>query len=178
MALLQGPVLYYYGVGFRVMFILYPYMLIGLSLSVYMLIKLKEKKTNTPFMRWGVIAGILLGIISLASEDVFEYIDWHLRRSTRNEIVEQVKQGNLKGGKLSGRNFPPISNDQNNIYVEKPTDKTVSVTFYINPGFLDHYSAFVYTNDPEEQKDVEEWVSSGKREGFAKLDTNWYRVNY
>ncbi|MEO7211625.1 hypothetical protein [Mucilaginibacter sp.] len=178
MGLLQGPLIYYYVNGFGGFLTLYPYMLVGFLLSVYLVVKLNHKESNTPFIKVGCIAGIVLGIVTLFSEDAIEYLDWTLRRGTRNEIVEQIKNGNLEGGRLHGRYFPPISNPDNNILVEKSNGKTVSVEFLINSGFLDHYSAFLYTNNPDKMKDIEERISSGKRKGFAKLDTNWYRVNY
>jgi hypothetical protein len=178
MALLQGPLIYYYCSGFRAMLFLPPYMAVGFALSVYLVIKLRHKESNTPFIKIGCFVGISLGIAALLSEDVIEYLDWKLRRGTRNEIVEQVKKGNLEGGHLSGRYFPPISNSNNYLGVEKSAGKTVSVEFLINAGYLDHYSAFLYTNDPDKIKEIEERIVAGKSEGYKKLDTNWYRVNY
>ncbi len=153
-------------------------MLIGFVLSVYLLVKLKQSESNTTFIKIGCFVGIALGIATLFSEHVVENLDWTLRRVARAQIVEQVKSGRFEGGHLYGWYFPPISNGHNNIPVERPTAKTVSVEFLINSGFLDHYSAFLYTNDPEKIKDIEERIISGERKGFAKLDTNWYRVNY
>jgi len=153
-------------------------MLAGIVLSLYLMFKLKKKESNTPFMVIGCIAAIVFGVATLFSEDVIEFFDWKLRRGTRDEIVSQVKQGTIVGGDLSEWYFPPISNSDNKIIIDKSSDTTVSVEFFINAGFLDHYSAFVYTNDPEKRKSIEGWISSAKRKGFAKLDTNWYRVNY
>ncbi|MBD1364760.1 hypothetical protein IDJ77_13145 [Mucilaginibacter sp. ZT4R22] len=178
MALLQGPLIYYYANGFGGFLTLYPYMLAGFLLSVYLFVKLNHKESNTLFIKIGCITGIILGIATLLSEDVIEYLDWTLRRGTRDQIVKQVKDEKRSGGHLNDGYFPPISNGGNNIVVEKLIDKTVSVTFFINPGLLDHYSAFLYTNDPEKMKSVQERITSGKHKGFAKLDTNWYRVNY
>ncbi|TFF34826.1 hypothetical protein [Mucilaginibacter psychrotolerans] len=178
MGLLQGPFIYYYCSGFRAMLFLPPYMAVGFALSVYLVIKLRHKESNTPFIRVGCFVGIGLGIAALLSEDLIEYLDWKLRRGTRNEIVEQVKKGSLEGGRLSARYFPPISNGNNYLGVEKSDDKTVSVEFLINAGYLDHYSAFLYTNDPDKIKEIEERIAAGKSEGYNKLDTNWYRVNY
>lgn len=177
MALWQGPYLYYFLGGFQV-FMIYPYMAIGFGLSMYLLYQLRRKETNTPFMKIACIASVALGIASLFSEGLIEKVDWALRRGARDTVVEQVKRGDIEGGQLKGWYLLPISNRHNAIQIEKPTDKTIAVTFYINTGFLDHYSAFLYTNDPEEMKGVEERIASGKRQGFAKLDTNWYRVNY
>jgi short-subunit dehydrogenase len=55
----------------------------------------------------------------------------------------------------------------------------VKVEFYINRGFLDHYSAFVYTNDTEKIKELEEHMSYQKGLHInKKLDEHWYRVSY
>jgi hypothetical protein len=153
-------------------------MLVGFALSVYLLLKLRQKESNTSFIKIGCFVGIALGIATLFSEHVVEHLDWTLRRGARTKIVEQVKSGRFEGGHLFEWYFPPISNGHNNIPVERLTAKTVSVEFLINSGVLDHYSAFLYTDDPDKKKDIEERIISGKRMGFAKLDTNWYRVNY
>lgn len=56
--------------------------------------------------------------------------------------------------------------------------KSITVTFYINRGFLDHYSAFVYSDDSVTIKELEGRVTEQPKPGNEKLDIHWYKVNY
>ena len=68
-------------------------------------------------------------------------------------------------------NIPPISNGGNEIAIYKTDKNNLTVEFYIDRGFLDHYSAFVYTNDKKKIQELEEGANK-------KLDENWYIVSY
>lgn len=80
---------------------------------------------------------------------------------------------------LDNWKFPLISNGGNKILISQTELGKLTVEFYINRGFLDHYSAFVYTNDQEKIKELEDYMSIKKStETNKKLDQNWYRVSY
>ena len=140
------------------------------------------------FHKLGVILTISIGCLSLVfGEDIIEKLDWKFRRNSREEIVQLVKTDKLKPNvshnniicTLDNWNFPPISNGGNEIAIYKVDSSKVTVEFYINRGFLDHYSAFVYTNDTEKVKELEEHISFEKGLHFnKKLDEHWYRVSY
>jgi hypothetical protein len=190
MAIIQAPLFYYYTFGLFAFFVVIPYLLIGLVLTIWLLIAVFRNTNSqiTKFHKLGVILTISIGCLSLFfSEDIIEKLDWKLRRSSREEIVQLVKADKLKPNvnhnniicTLDKWNFPPISNGGNEIAIYKVDNSKVTVEFYINRGFLDHYSAFVYTNDTKKIKELEEHMSY--KNGLhinKKLDENWYRVSY
>lgn len=184
-ALLQGPYIYYYASGFMSSVIILPYMLLGIILSLVLLYLILAKKSITTKLNVvALLMGIFLGSISLFAEDYFEKIDWHLRKPQRNQIINQIKNGKIKYDvnksvhHLIGWYFPPISNAGNDIMISKSTRNRLTVVFYINRGFLDHYSAFVYTDDLEEIKSFENRIQSKSKNGNYRIGKNWYRLNY
>jgi hypothetical protein len=185
MALLQGPYIYYYADGLFGFIIVIPYMLIGLTLLVFLLISLRHKHTNTIYHFSGLIVSTIIGFASLNSEALIETLDWKLRLSERNKIVELVKQGKLHPNttyngtcKLPEDPFPPISVGGNEIEIYKGKLKTVTIEFFINRGFLDHYSAFVYSNDSQEISRMNKEIIARRSPMFRQLKENWYRVSY
>ncbi|MCU7492344.1 MAG: hypothetical protein HF308_09975 [Ignavibacteria bacterium] len=178
---------YYWINGFVGIFVVPSLLLLGLGLTVWLGFRLYKSGNDiqTGFQKFGFYATIVIAVCSLFAEVPIEYLDWHLRQATRNEIVQKVKNGTLKPNvsynnvicSLSYLYFPPISNGGNDIAIEYGKDKSVTVEFYISRGFLDHYSAFVYTEDLEKIKEFEDMI---KRNGHGnkKLENNWYRVSY
>lgn len=190
MAIIQAPIVYYYTSGFIAFFVVIPYLLIFGGLIVWLLVVVIENRylVKTTFRKVGIILTISIGSLTMYFGEVLvEKLDWHLRRSTREEIIELIKVDSLKPNvshnniicTLDNWNFPPISNGGNEIAIHKTADNKLTVEFYINRGFLDHYSAFVYTDDENKIKELEERISS-KMDIYAnkKLDQNWYRVSY
>lgn len=190
MAIIQAPLVYYYTFGLFAFFIVIPYLIIGLGLTVLLLIViLKNKKSEiTRFQKLGFILTISIGSFTLFfGEDIIEKLDWEFRQNSRKEIIELVKAEKLKPNvshnniicTLDNWNIPPISNGGNEIAIYKTDDGKLTVEFYINRGFLDHYSAFVYTNDKEKIQELEERTTLNKGLHVnKKLDENWYRVSY
>lgn len=190
MATIQAPLFYYYTFGLFAFFVVTPYLFIGLGLTIWLLISVLRNTNSqiTMFHKLGVILTISIGCLSVFfSEDIIEKLDWKFRRSSREEIVQLVKADKLKPNvthnniicTLDDWNFPPISNGGNEIAIYKVDSSKVTVEFYINRGFLDHYSAFVYTNDTEKIKELEEYMSYEKELHInKKLDEHWYRVSY
>ena len=190
MAIIQAPFFYYYTFGMSVFFVAAPYLIIGLSLTIWLLIAaLRSPKSQvTKFHRVGLILTISIGSLSLLfGERMIEKLDWKFRRNSREEIVQLVKEGKLKPNvsyndiicTLDKWKFPPISNGGNEIAIHKSDSTAVTVEFFINSGFLNHYSAFVYTNDPEWIDDFEKQISYKKGLHINKqLDKYWYRVSY
>jgi len=190
MALIQSPLIYYYTFGLFSLFIVTPYLFIGVGLTIWLLIAVLRNKNSkiTKFHRIGVILTISIGSLTgFFGEGIIEKLDWQLRRSSREEIIELIKVGKLKPNAthnniiciLDNWNIPPISNGGNEIAIYKTDDNNLTVEFYINRGFLYHYSAFVYTNDPKTIQELEERINL-KIESHInkKLDENWYRVSY
>jgi hypothetical protein len=51
----------------------------------------------------------------------------------------------------------------------------VSIEFYIDKGFLDHYSAFLYTNDLKQCNSLDSSINKGSKI-TRKVDQNWYVI--
>jgi len=190
MAVIQAPLIYYYTFGMSGLVITGLFGFIGFALTMWLLSGVLNNANSqvTKFQKWGVILTIAIGSTSLfLGESVTEKLDWRLRRNSREKIVELVKACKLKPNEnynnsicsLDNWNFPPISNGGNEIVIYKVDSNRTTVEFFINRGFLDHYSAFIYTDDPEEIKDLEEHMTYEKETQLnKKLDKNWYRVSY
>ncbi|UCS91952.1 hypothetical protein KZP23_14605 [Echinicola marina] len=189
MAIIQAPIFYYYTFGMIAILIIVPYVVFGFGLTIWLLVVIVKKSdqiTRTPKITIGLT--FLIGSFTLIfGESLIEKLDWNLRKNDREVIIELIKEdkiqpnGKYNNGiaKLSNWNFPPISNGGNEITIYKTESSKVTVEFYINRGFLDHYSAFVYTNDTEKIKELEEHMSYQKGLQLnKKLDENWYRVSY
>jgi hypothetical protein len=185
---LQGPVLYYYTFGLLSLLVIPLYVVVGLSLTLILFFRYLRR--NSPRDRFTLFApyfGFLVGTGSLFAEKPIEYLDWTLRQSTREEIVQMVKNGTLRPNvsyndvicKLGGVYIPPISNGGNEIAIIKGDNRGYTIEFFINRGFLDHYSAFVYTDDPEKIMELNDWVSGNNvKQGNRIMKNNWYRVSY
>lgn len=190
MAIIQAPLIYYYTFGLFSFFIAMPYLVIGLGLTVWLLtVVLKNTKSEeTKFQKIGVVLTILIGSLTLFfGEDLIEKLDWHLRKTSRDEIIELIKADKLRPNvshnniicTLDNWNIPPISNGGNEIAIHKTVENKLTVEFYINRGFLDHYSAFVYTDDEDKIKELEERMTWEKGLHVnKKLEENWYRVSF
>lgn len=59
-------------------------------------------------------------------------------------------------------------------YLKKENDY-ITVKFYLDRGLLDHYSAFVYTDDPIKINRLESKVKLDGND--HKLENNWYCIN-
>ncbi len=181
--------MYYSSFGL-VFIIMMLYIAVGVIITYFLLIvALSDNgKVRSKFHITRVVLIILIGTLTLFwGPDLIEKIDWHLRKDTRKEIVYKVMSGELtpnmvdsnSGCKLDSWKFPPISNGGNIISIDKTPDNKYKIEFYINNGFLDHYSAFVYTNDPKEIKELDErTLSPLNMDTNKKLEENWYRVSY
>jgi hypothetical protein len=190
MAIIQAPLIYYYTFGLFALFVVIPYLLIGLGLTIWLLIAVLRNKNSqiTIFHKLGVVLTISIGCLSLFfGEDVIEKLDWRFRQNSREEIVQLVKANKLKPNvthnniicTLDSWNFPPISNGGNEIAIYKTESGKVTVEFFINRGFLDHYSALVYTDDTKKIKELEEHMSYQMGQHInKKLNEHWYRVSY
>ncbi|WP_243348171.1 hypothetical protein [Parabacteroides sp. FAFU027] len=175
MAIIQAPLFYYYTTGLLSIFQIGFYLIVGLGFTIY-LFSLLIKKEGTPLtkaFKYRLWVTFFIGAISFFYGPMFmEKADWTLRRSSREEIIMKIKKGEIRDSKLDGWNFPPISNGGNEIEISKRKKGLLTVMFYIDRGFIDHCSAFVYTNDANELKDIKSWYSS-----VEQLDKNWYRVS-
>lgn len=185
-ALLQWPYSYYYADGLLGFLTMIPYMLTGCVLTTILLISLiKYNQTNTIYHSGGLFLTVIIAFLPLfLKENWIEKLDWKLRLTERNRIVELIKAGKLcpydnnSICKLPGFIFPPISVGGNEITIVKGNAATVTIEFFIDRGLLDNYSAFVYTNNTEDVLGIERMIKERHSPKFIKLQKNWYRVSY
>jgi len=183
MAIIQAPLMFYYTCGMIGLFLIPIYALIGLMLSINLLKRTFDFKKNKIINNYfyAAIASLIIGIASFIFMDLNE-LDWKLRMEERNRIVNQVKMGKLgKANKTSLvklNNFPPLSNCGNEIVVSRKEDQTIIVEFFIDRGFLDHYSSYIYTDNEAKKKELENRINLNLKSLNEKISENWYRVTY
>src|SRR5690554_1165640 len=178
MAISQGPFFYYYTFGFFGFIIGAPYVLIGLILTIILIYPLHKNKKTSNFHKKGTTIAILIGMISLFfGSTITEKLDWKLRMNERKSIINKIADGDIKDYKAKMNNFPPISNGGNEIIVDKrENENNMTVTFYIDRGFVDHYSAYIYSTDSTTIRDLEEKIEHRNNKTNKKLKDNWYRI--
>src|SRR5690606_15867842 len=179
---------YYYTNFFLLAFIWLGLILILLTVTIIQLVKLiKERKNLTKLRIVKLLTFTLLFILTLYRDTTnlgIEKVDWLIFENKRTEIVKQVKDKELNPN-VSWNGwvcelpfeFPVISNGGNDIgiYRNKENNRT-TVTFWVFRNFFDSPSTyFVYTNDPEEKKRIEEKIKNKPRNNW-KIKKNWYRT--
>jgi hypothetical protein len=176
MALFQGPFFYYFTSGFIKLIFLLSFEIIGLLLSVILFFNLIiHRSTNSRYHIIGLIVSFIIGIFTCFGSGM-EFLDFNLRMSEREQIIDEVKNGPIKSGGFIDYSFCPVSNG-GDISFAKNRNGTVFVEFYIDRGLLDHYSAFVYTNDPQEIEKLEKGeCDEDIVDRVEKMENNWYRI--
>jgi hypothetical protein len=53
--------------------------------------------------------------------------------------------------------------------------RKLTIKFYVDRGLLDHYSAFIFTNDSTRIKEFDQKVKEGA--GDHNIEFNWYMIN-
>lgn len=188
--IIQNPIIYYYSSGL-IVFLLIPLIFIEFIIFFWLFVVIirDDFGLSTKLQKRGLLIAVLIFVFSITySEQTIEYLDWHIRRSSREEIVNLIKNKKIKTNiKYRNRvillekwNLPPISNGGNEILVDYYSDNKITVEFFINRGFLDHYSAFVYTNSLQKINNLNEHIKYTKSDKSLnyKIDNNWYRVSY
>ena len=177
MALFQGPYFYYFTSGFIKLIFLLPFAIVGLLLSIILFFNLIiHRSTNNRYHIIGLAVAFIIGIFTSVGSGM-EFLDFHLRKSERELIINEVKNGPVKSGNIADIGFLPIANGGDISFTKKPNGK-IYVEFDIDRGFIDHYSAFVYTDDRKEMSDLDNNNAGAFISSVKKLDDNWYRVAY
>lgn len=178
LAIVQAPFFYYYTFGLFAIFVVIPYLLISLILTALLLTPIVKGRTVSKFQKYGLIVAILIGTTSFFyGSDFIEKIDWELRIKERTLIVDEVLNGEIIDYNLKLNCFPPISNGGNEVFIDNEPDGTITVTFYIDRGFIDHYSAFIFTTDRSRIKQFDDKIKSKGNKKNKKIDENWYRIS-
>jgi len=138
---------------------------------------IKQKKVPN-FQKYGVIIAVVIGTSSLIfGSELIEKLDWKLRLKERNLIVQKALNGETKDSKLKMKSFPPISNGGNEVFIDYRPEGSITVTFYIDRGFIDHYSAFIFTTDASRIRQFDARTKSDWNKTNKKIDNNWYRIS-
>lgn len=147
---------------------------------------IKERKTLTKLRIAKLVTFSLLFLLTLYQHKTnlaIEKADWLILENTRNEIVEKVKNKELNPNVTWNGwvcelpfEFPIVSNGGNDIGISRNKDNNgTTVTFWIFRNFFDSPSThFVYTDDPEEIKRLDNKVSEQPKDNW-KIKKNWYR---
>ncbi len=55
-------------------------------------------------------------------------------------------------------------------------NKNFMITFYTDRGLMDHFSAFIYTNDIKQMKVLDQQTESDNKDEDVKLEEHWYYI--
>lgn len=144
-----------------------------------LLIQLFSRKLNITILAALSILAITFLVIHFGiNTKALDFADWKLNYSKREKIVQLIKE---EGFNSSGRTyripssltlFPYIKS--NEVNVVKQQDTTITVEFYTDRGLMDHYTAFVYSNDSLELKHLTEKIGGNNK----KMAKGWFYVNH
>jgi len=182
LALIQSPLFFYFTSGKVKTFGLISYALVGFCLTALMFyLILKRNFKNNGYNITVLCVSFLVGVLTLRP-DIIEYLDWKYRQDEREAIIDEIKESKLKPDNYGlahvvQNTFLPISNGGNYILIRKKMNGLVSVEFYTDRTLIEHYSALLYTNDPDEIAIMDR--SSEHNNRFArKYGENWYMVHF
>ena len=115
---------------------------------------------------------------------IIEKVDWLTFLNKRIEIVEQVKNNELKpnvdwNGWVCELpfEFPIVSNGGNDIGIFKnQTDSSLTIKFWVFRNFFDNPSTyFIYTDDNQNLERLEKKINQLPKQNW-KIRENWYRI--
>lgn len=177
----QWPLIYYFTSGFIKLLLLGIVAIAGFTLSVILIVKLIRKRSNnTIYHILGLCFSIVIGLSAVINfGSGMEYADFYLRLNERNAVVNDFKNGKLKRVDLPGFYVLPVSNNGNDVEIWKNTHGIVTIGFYIDRGFIDHASFFVYTNDPVQVEKFDDEAGKVQPDtSVVKIKENWYRLGF
>ncbi|HVX25150.1 MAG TPA: hypothetical protein VHB70_02315 [Parafilimonas sp.] len=110
-----------------------------------------------------------------------EKLDWKIFYNKRISVIKQVEENKLsinnRGVAKLPFSFPILSNGGNEIEIfQNKQTKTFTVTFWVYRNYFWRPSTcFIYTNDKEEVKELEEQIRDDPKNNW-KIQDNWYRT--
>lgn len=129
---------------------------------------------------------IVLGI-SLTSCKIFKssrQIDWKKEwiesGGALKDLTQQIKKNENGIYKPGNNNFPlsfhyPFDEGFSIGYSAQIDTGAISIRYYLDRGLLDHFSAFIYTNDSAELAELEIKIQQDGND--SKIEEHWYIVN-
>jgi hypothetical protein len=176
--------LHYLELGFLefVVFYIFPkWLLLLLPVTVLVYKLLNKNLTYFILADFAITATAFYLVYFAMTSDNLDNLDWKINYKKRQEIVRLAKDKKLKN--VGGQTyriptaltlFPYIKS--NDVFIDYQNDTTITTTFYTDRGLVDHYSAFIYTNDTTQIKKFEEKVKRGGND--LKKDKNWYFIHH
>lgn len=157
-------------------------------LTIIQIVKLfKERKQLTRQRVYSLV--IILGLFLMTlyrdiPNRIIEKVDWLTFLNKRIEIVEQVKNNELKPNVYWNGwvcelpfEFPIVSNGGNDIGIFKnQTDSSLTIKFWVFRNFFDNPSTyFIYTDDNQNLERLEKKINQLPKQNW-KIRENWYRI--
>jgi len=127
------------------------------------------------FLNLGIGLLAILIFSLFMNKETFSKIDWKINKQKRERIVELVKNGKIKNEKIPDSLTLSLNCSPNEFRIQKKTDSTVTILFYTDFGLLDHYSGFVYSNNPLDLTRLNRNVLDGGND--YKINENWFEIN-
>lgn len=127
-----------------------------------------------------VFAGLTyVFVFFILTRDNMDRLDWRVNLGKRRAIVELAKQNKLQNDSGNIYLIPDSLSlfpfKDNRLTVEGTPGSTFTIKFYTDRGLLDHYSAFIYTNDPERLDELNHKAINGGND--HKMEEGWYFIN-
>jgi hypothetical protein len=157
-------------------------------LTIIQIVKLfKERKQLTRQRIYSLVIVVGLFLMTLYRDipnRIIEKVDWLTFLNKRIEIVEQVKNNELKpnvdwNGWVCELpfEFPIVSNGGNDIGIFKnKTDSSLTIEFWVFRNFFDSPSTyFIYTDDKQKLERLEKKINQLPKQNW-KIRENWYRI--
>jgi predicted membrane protein len=180
---------YYYMPFFFLIFVWLGLCFSLLIVAIYQLIKLiiEIKHLNTlRISKFFIFITLFLLTLysSITTNLIIEKVDWYVLESKRIEIVNKVKGKELNPNVSWNKwvcelpfEFPVVSNGGNDIGIFRNQESNVTtVSFWVFRNFFESPSTnFVFTDDPDRIKRIEEKIKSNPRDNW-KIKDNWYRT--
>jgi len=147
----------------------------------------KERKQLTRQRVYSLV--IILGLFLMTlyrdiPNRIIEKVDWLTFLNKRIEIVEQVKNNELKpnvdwNGWVCELpfEFPIVSSGGNDIGIFKnQTDSSLTIKFWVFRNFFESTSTyFIYTDDNQNLERLEKKINQLPKQNW-KIRENWYRI--
>lgn len=157
-------------------------LLIGAGIQLNKLIA-KRKQPNKLSIAIFSTSTILfiLTFTRIPTDALLEKMDWLMLYNSHIEIVKKVTNGTLNPDAGWDETlcqlpyeFPVVSNGGNDILIFR-NHKMVTVQFWTLRNVLAPSASFVYTNDPQQIKTIEQQIAADPQRNW-KLEQNWYRI--
>ncbi len=175
MIIVQAPLFHFYITGLLSGILYFLYIIIGVLTVFFVLFMTKKYKSFTFYKLLNFVTLILGVFVFFQGSALMNKIDFKINREKRENLVKSIIQkedlsfkNDTAWTQTIDKSLNIISSSNRLLVTKKNTN--YKFQFYIDDGFLDHFSAFLYTNNPEIYSDE---MIIGKKE---KIENNWFYI--